>query len=123
MDSRGDAIEPVDLRALAERSAADGPVWTHGRPDGNLNVNLVVWGEGEGVAAHSNEEMDVLLVGVAGVGVVEVDGSVHTLRAGQAVVIPKGCRRAIRGTAGRFAYLTCHRRRGGLWPRRDSHPG
>jgi quercetin dioxygenase-like cupin family protein len=67
-------------------------------------------------------EVHVLLVGIAGNGLVEVDGMAHPLRSGQAIIIPKGVRRAIRGTGGRFAYLTCHRRRAGLWPHRLPHP-
>jgi hypothetical protein len=71
---------------------------------------------------HVNSEVDVVLVGIAGDGLVEVDGMAHLLRSGQAVIIPKGVRRAIRSTSGRFAYLTCHRRRTGLWPHRLPHP-
>ena len=92
---------------------------TSGRVD--LNVNLLVWGADEGVVEHVNGEVDVLLVGIAGDGLAEVDGMAHPLRAGQALIIPKGVRRAIRSTGGRFAYLTCHRRPAGLWPHRLPH--
>jgi hypothetical protein len=30
--------------------------------------------------------------------------------------VPKGSRRGIRAASDRFAYLTCHGRRAGLWP-------
>jgi hypothetical protein len=36
------------------------------------------------------------------------------------MLVPKGTRRTTRATAGRFAYLTCHRRRCRLRP--DTHP-
>jgi quercetin dioxygenase-like cupin family protein len=83
-----------------------------------LNVNLIVWDPGEGVVEHVNEEVDVLLVGISGAGIVEVEGREHTLQAGQALIVAKGSRRAIRSTGERFAYLTCHRLRPGLWPQR-----
>jgi quercetin dioxygenase-like cupin family protein len=72
------------------------------------------------VDEHLNDELDVLLVGIAGAGVVTIDGQPHPLAAGQAVMVPKGARRSIRAYAERFAYLTCHRRRAGLWPTRGT---
>lgn len=104
----------ADLAALAHGSAAWGPIWT--RQSADLNANLLVFDTDDGVAAHVNDEVDVLLVGVVGAGVVAVDGTDHPVGAGQAIVIPKGARRAIRAEGGRFAYLSCHRRRAGLWP-------
>ncbi len=104
----------VDLVAASQASAGSGPAWTHAGDD--LNANLVVLTAGGGVAEHVNAEVEVLLVAVAGEGVVTLDGERHPLRAGQAIVIPRGARRAIAPHGDRFAYLTCHRRRGGLWP-------
>lgn len=121
MEAHDDAARVVDLAALARMSSVPGPIWVHQSAD--LNVNLLVFDAGDGVAAHVNSEVDVLLVGIAGSGVVEVEGTSHPLRAGQALVIPTGVRRAIRSTSGRFAYLTCHRRRAGLWPRGVPRPG
>jgi quercetin dioxygenase-like cupin family protein len=105
----------VDLAALARAAIPPGPAWTHRSDD--LNVNLVVFPAGEGVAEHVNAEVDVLLVGIAGAGLVAIDGLPRVLRAGQAIVIAKGARRWTQAVSDPFAYLTCHRRRGGLWPR------
>ncbi|HEX5499003.1 MAG TPA: hypothetical protein VFX03_07245 [Thermomicrobiales bacterium] len=104
----------VDLAALARATAAFSPVWTHLSSD--LNVNLLVFEAGDGVADHVNAEVDVLLVGIAGDGEIAIDGRPQAIRAGLAAVIPKGARRAIRATSDRFAYLTCHRRRAPLLP-------
>ncbi len=104
----------VDLRELLEGRNGPGAVWSTVSDD--LNVNLVVFGEGAGVQAHVNSEVDVLLVGVEGRGRVIVDDVVHVLKVGQAVLIPKGTRRQIQAEGERFAYLTCHRRRPHLWP-------
>lgn len=105
---------PVDLAAVSRSSAARGPAWTLRSDD--LDVNLLVFGAGEGVAEHVNGEVDVLLVGVAGEGVATIDGRPHPIGPGRAVLIPKGARRGTRAAEARFSYLTCHRRRPGLWP-------
>ncbi len=102
----------VDLPAAVRRGTERGPRWSAETAD--LDVNLLVFGPGEGVAAHVNREMDVLVVGVAGGGTLE--RVAHAVGAGTAVLIPKGARRAIRGAGAGFAYLTCHRRRAPLRP-------
>ena len=115
------AADPVDLAGLTRSRLAHGPAWTHRGED--LDANLLVFAAGEGVAEHVNAEVDVLLVGIAGDGVVDVDGTRRVLRAGQALIVPKGARRGTRGVSERFAYLTCHRRRAGLWPAGLARPG
>lgn len=108
--------EGVDLAALARAATAPGAAWTHQSED--LNVNVLVFASGEGVAEHINTGVDVLLVGIAGAGTVTVDGTRQILRAGQALLIPKGANRSILSMSDAFSYLTCHCRRGGLWPSR-----
>jgi quercetin dioxygenase-like cupin family protein len=110
----------VDLAALAGAVNAPGAAWTHVSED--LNANLLVFAADEGVAPHVNAEVDILLVGIAGAGIVELDEVPHELRPGGVLVIPKGVRRGTRALSDHFAYLTCHRRRGGLWPRRNPRP-
>lgn len=56
----------------------------------------------------------MLLIGIDGTGVIKVDGRRYPVQAGQAMLIPKGSRRAIQCSDDRFAYLTCHRRRTAL---------
>jgi quercetin dioxygenase-like cupin family protein len=104
----------VDLPAVVQQSTERGPRWSAETED--LDVNLLVFGAGEGVAEHVNDEVDVLLVGVAGQGTVAIEGVAHTLRAGTALLVLKGERRAIRSAGAGFAYLTCHRRRAPLRP-------
>ncbi len=110
------AEEGVDLAALARAATAPGAAWTHQSAD--LDVNLLVFASGEGVEEHVNAEVDVLLVGIAGVGAVTVDGTRHILTAGKAIMIPKSARRSTKGERAPFAYVSCHRRRAGLWPGR-----
>lgn len=83
----------------------------------DLNVNLLVLDAGEEIETHVNSEVDVLLVAVHGQGEIVVDGEPVALTPGQALVVARGARRAIRPLDDRFAYLTCHRRRAGLWPK------
>lgn len=113
----GDGACPAlaaDLPALAQAAVAPGPAWTLASDD--LNANLLVFDDGDGVAEHVNADLDVLLVGIAGQGIATVDGTATLLRPAQVVIVPKGARRGTRAFGGRFAYLTCHRRRAGLWP-------
>jgi quercetin dioxygenase-like cupin family protein len=110
----------IDLPALARAATARQPIWS--RTSEDLNVNLLLFDGPGGVAEHVNDEVDVLLVGVAGEGIIEVEGTPHALAVGGAMLVPKGARRAVRVAAGRFAYLTCHRRRGGLWPQGAKRP-
>lgn len=79
-------------------------------------MNLLAWNAGGGVAEHRNAEVDVQILGIAGRGVITAEEVDYPLQTGQVLIIPKGTRRAIRGTSDRFAYLTCHRRRSGQWP-------
>jgi quercetin dioxygenase-like cupin family protein len=108
------AVESVDLAGLAGLDSDLGLRWALRGDD--LNLNLLVFTNGDGVQEHVNHEVEVLLVGIAGEGVAIVDGREHPLAAGRLVLIPKGARRGTRSTSERFAYLTCHRKRGGLMP-------
>ena len=102
----------VDLEEVAT-SAGDraGVVWTLEAGE-DLNANLVRFGPGRGVGEHINDEVDVLVLGVSGSGIVIVDGEEHALESGRLVLVPRGSRRCIRSASGGFAYLTVHRRRG-----------
>ncbi len=78
----------------------------------DLNANLVRFATGEGVGEHVNDEVDVLVLGVSGSGVVSVDGDERPLASGTIAFVPKGALRSIRSASEDFAYLTVHRRRG-----------
>jgi mannose-6-phosphate isomerase-like protein (cupin superfamily) len=104
----------VTFADLLAATAGPGPLWTQSSAD--LNVNLITFDAGQGVPPHANHEVDVLIVVVAGDGFLEVDQVSRPIRAGQACLVPKGATRALRSGGGPFAYLTCHRRRAGLWP-------
>lgn len=102
----------VDLAGIVSARREDsGAVWSLTNSE-DLNANLVRFEEGEGVGLHVNDEVDVLFVGIAGGGLVVVDGEEYDLEPGRMVFAPRGCSRASRAAPGGFAYLTVHRRRG-----------
>jgi len=89
-----------------------GPVW--GGASEDLNGAILVVPAGEGPAAHVNESRDVLYVVVEGTVELTVDDETHALRQGDALIVPKGARRAlVAGPAG-VKYATAHLRRPGL---------
>ena len=104
----------MDLHALISQETGQGPLWSHTGED--LNVNFVVWPDGAGVAEHTNTEVDVLIVGIAGAGTVRIADADHAVEPGVVVYISKGVTRAIRSQSACFAYLSIHRRRTGLVP-------
>ena len=109
----------TDLRALVRDAAERGGVgalWSLVTPE--LNLNVVRFAAGDGVAEHTNNEVDVVAVVLNGTGTVAIDGREEHVAAGSLCYMPKGSRRTIRAGEGELVYLTCHRRRMGLMPRR-----
>lgn len=111
----------VDLHESLAPGQGAGALWTL-RGSEDLNANLVRFPVGEGVGEHVNGEVDVLIVGVSGLGNVAVDGRCYELRAGVVVFVPRGASRSTRSDSADFAYLTVHRRRGPLQVRRSRSP-
>jgi quercetin dioxygenase-like cupin family protein len=103
--------DPVNLKdAAATAGERSGVIWTLDTSS-DLNANLVRFGTGQGVGEHVNNEVEVIVVGVSGSGIVTVDQKEHALSAGMLVFIPKGARRATASTSEDFAYLSVHHRR------------
>lgn len=112
--SETDSKSPVwvDLLEACHETAYSGPQWAHECED--LDMTLLSWKDGRRIEAHVNNEVDVIMLGVEGSGAVTVDGAVQEMRPGVALLIPKGCERAVEGTSERFSYLSVHRRRRGI---------
>jgi quercetin dioxygenase-like cupin family protein len=89
-----------------------GPVW--GAASEDLNATVLVWPAGEGPAEHVNESRDVLYVVVEGSVELTVDGEPNELRQGDALIVPKGARRALVAGPDGVRYATAHLRRPGL---------
>lgn len=108
-------METINLLALCTDAIKDGPQWAQESDD--LDVTLLSWSQGHRIEPYVNNEVDNLLVGVEGHGVITMDGKPHELRAGVALLIPKGAERGIESTSEKFCYLSVHKRRRGLMPR------
>lgn len=89
-----------------------GPVW--GAASEDLNATVLVWPAGAGPAEHVNESRDVLYVVVDGTAELTVDGETKELRRGDALIVPKGARRALVAGPDGVRYATAHLRRPGL---------
>ena len=79
-----------------------------------MKATILVWPAGEGPAEHVNDARDVLYVVVEGGAQLTVDGEARELRAGDAVIVDKGARRALVAGPDGVRYATAHIRRGGL---------
>jgi quercetin dioxygenase-like cupin family protein len=102
---------PVNLKdAAATAGERAGVNWTLDASS-ELNANLVRFGTGRGVGEHVNDEVEVIVVGASGSGIVTVDREEHALSAGMLVFIPKGARRSTVSASEDFASLTVYRRR------------
>jgi quercetin dioxygenase-like cupin family protein len=102
------SVNLKDIAAPAGERA--GAIWSLDKSS-DLNANLVRFGTGQGVGEHVNDEIEVMVLGVSGSGIVTGDREEHALSAGMLMFIPKGARRAIVSTSEDFAYLSVHRRR------------
>jgi hemerythrin-like domain-containing protein/mannose-6-phosphate isomerase-like protein (cupin superfamily) len=123
-DDHPDQRPPGDGHAgISERSPVNapvelddlhgvGPVW--GIASEDLNATALSWGPGQGVAEHTNAERDVLLITIAGSGIVVIDGQEHRFHDHRAVLISKGARRRITAGANGLRYVSVHHRRGPL---------
>lgn len=104
----------ADLKFLAGVSRASGPQW--GMESEDLNATLLTWSQGQGIAEHINEEVDVLIVMVEGEVEVRIDGTVTRLIQGQMMAIPKGGSRSVKALTPRAAHLNVHKRRRKMMP-------
>ena len=102
VDPRASSVA-VDLMAV---EGSGGVVWSLS-PDG-VHINLVVLSAGDHIGAHRNDEVDVVVVAVAGSGTVTVDGAGTALAAGQATLLPSGTTRSISAGPTGIRYLTVH---------------
>jgi quercetin dioxygenase-like cupin family protein len=100
----------VDLSDVAANAGARvGVIWTLDASN-DLNANLVRSCIGQGVGEHVNKEVEVVVLGVSGSGIVTVDREEHALSAGILAFIAKGVRRSTVSTSEDFVYPTVRHR-------------
>jgi quercetin dioxygenase-like cupin family protein len=107
---------PVTVDLVSELAdaagGADGVVWAFETSD--LDTNLVRLSPHGGIAAHRNDEVDVVVLVHAGTGTLSVDGAQRPLGPHTLAVLRRGATRAITAGAEGLVYVTVHRRRRGL---------
>lgn len=99
---------------LADTAVPAGVLWRLTETDRQLDANLVRLAPGEDVGTHAESALDVLLVVIAGTGMLTTGDGALALTEGAVTWLPKGSTRAIAAGAHGLAYLTVHRRRPGL---------
>ncbi|CAN5355379.1 hypothetical protein BH11ARM1_BH11ARM1_17900 [soil metagenome] len=99
----------TNLLELIHGRSETGPLW--GTECEDLNGTFLAWADGEGVAAHVNSELDVIMAVLDGQGELVLNGESLALAAGIVIVIPKGAVREIKAHSGGIAYLNVHKRR------------
>jgi quercetin dioxygenase-like cupin family protein len=105
----------VDVHQLVDDSLVpSGARWRLAEPDRQLDANLIHLPAGQRVDTHTEPDLDVLLIVVAGSGTVGTPNGEQTLADGNVVWLPHGSTRNITAGNDALSYLTIHRRRPGL---------
>lgn len=99
----------VDLLRKAGEDSGSGALWGFETQD--LDCTLVAWPKGAGVKAHTNEEVDVIMLVVEGRALIELEDKAQQLSEGQLLIISKGTERRIEAISDRLVYLNVHKRR------------
>ncbi|WP_433005299.1 cupin domain-containing protein [Kribbella sp. CA-294648] len=105
----GDWGELVD-----DSTVPAGARWTLAEVGRQLDANLIHLPAGQRVDTHTEPDLDVLLVAVAGSGTVGTPDGVQAVAKGNLVWLPRGSTRNLTAGPDGFSYLTVHRRRPGM---------
>ncbi|MEU6463006.1 hypothetical protein [Streptomyces sp. NPDC046976] len=122
MTSEAEGAKPVpellcDARALAEEPpVSSGVLWKLAEGGRQLDANVVRIAPGGRIAAHAEGRLDVLLLVVAGAGVLGAGASdaPRPVAEGTLVWLPRGSTRSISAGERGLTYLTVHNRRPGM---------
>jgi quercetin dioxygenase-like cupin family protein len=114
-----------DTGALAEAPPVPGGVlWKLAESGRQLDANVVRLAPGGRITAHTEKQLDVLVLVVAGGGVLGAgpDDEPQPLAEGSLVWLPHGAPRGITAGEAGLTYVTVHQRRPGMWigPRPDA---
>lgn len=91
-----------------------GALWRLAEAGRQLDANLVRLPPGATVEAHTERDVDVLLLPIAGNGTLHSGEESIALATHALTWLPRGSRRSITAGPGGLAYLTVHRARTGL---------
>ncbi|MFF7183230.1 hypothetical protein [Streptomyces sp. NPDC008121] len=116
------AVTVAELIAEAA-GGQSGALWRLGTSGRQLDANLVRLLPDTGVAVHTEAEVDVLFLAVAGGGSLTVDGAASDLVPGALTLLPRGAARRLQAGPDGLVYLTAHRRRAGMSIARQPRTG
>ncbi len=104
-----------DIGALAASPPGTaGAMWKLAEPGRQLDANVVHLPRGQSVGTHAEPDLDVLLLVVAGDGVLDAAGQARHLPSGALLWLPRGAERGLSAGQDGMSYLTVHRRRPGM---------
>jgi quercetin dioxygenase-like cupin family protein len=98
--------------------APTGALWKLAESGRQLDANVVHLPAGERVGTHREPDLDVLLVVLAGGGVVETLAEPLDLSEGTLLWLPRGSTRSLVAGEDGMSYITVHKRRPGMQIRR-----
>ncbi|MEU8029098.1 hypothetical protein [Streptomyces sp. NPDC049099] len=113
----GDARVLCDARALAEAPPVPGGVlWKLSESGRQLDANVVRLAPGGRITAHTESQLDVMVLVVAGGGVLGAGPAdePEPLAEGALVWLPHGAPRSITAGEAGLTYVTVHQRRPGM---------
>ena len=112
----------VDLIRQVGENAGQRALWGSERKD--LDCTLVAWNMGEGVAKHTYDEVDVIMIVIEGRALVELSYKDQQLTQGQLIIIRKESFKRIKALSDRLVYLNVHQRRKPMSLTKNEHlPG
>jgi quercetin dioxygenase-like cupin family protein len=105
----------ADLQELVDdRRGSAGARWALAEPGRQLDANVIHLPPGQRVGTHTEADLDVVLVVVAGSGSIGTPDDPQPVAVGNIVWLPHGSTRNLTAGADGLSYLTVHRRRPGL---------
>ncbi|MBN3932253.1 cupin domain-containing protein [Streptomyces verrucosisporus] len=108
-------LTDLDDRIARAAPGEGGALWRLAESGRQLDANLVRLPPGASVGEHAENDLDVLLLVVAGGGEMEDGSGGRRALAPKALVwLPRTSRRALRAGPEGLVYLTVHRRRPGM---------
>lgn len=108
--------------AAAVDDASAGALWRLAESGRQLDANVVRLPPGQQVGTHREPELDVLLLVLAGTGILTAPDGPHALTAGALTWLPHGSTRSLAAGPDGLSYLTVHRRRPGMRIGRPEDP-
>jgi quercetin dioxygenase-like cupin family protein len=100
--------------AFTAAAAEAGSAWRLEPAARGLDANVIVLPAGDEIRAHTGPELDVLIVVLAGSGILEMSADALALEPGAIVWLPARSRRRIVAGDDGLRYFSVHQRKPGL---------